>query len=312
MEGFFKADEADEGIMETGIFLTEPYDPNRIPVLLVHGFIAAPIIWRDIVAEMLSDPRIARRFHFMFFAYPSSYPVEQSAQLLREELAALRGKYDPDGNDPLTTNMVAIGHSLGGVLVHTLVAEIGDNLWKQFSDEPFDQVKVSAEQKEEIRSLVFFEPDPAVRRAIFIATPHRGVEVAESGFAKLISRIAKLPGSVLRTTMNLHDPRVAEDLNLTIEARRQTTSVQSLLPGSPVVEALNASPYRSRVNYHSIIGDRGNGDTPNSSDGFVDYRSSHQDGAASELIIPSGHRAYRSPLAIEEVRRILRAHAGIR
>ncbi|MFT5471398.1 MAG: pimeloyl-ACP methyl ester carboxylesterase [Verrucomicrobiales bacterium] len=276
--------------MESGIFLTEPYDPNRIPVLLVHGLISTPIIWRDIVPEMLSDPQIARRFQFIFFTYPSSYPIEQSAQLLREELAALREKYDPNGNDPRTTNMVAIGHSMGGVLVRTLVAEIGDNLWKQFNDEPFDQANVSSRQ-EEIRGLVFFEPDPAVRRAIFIATPHRGAELAEKGSLNLISRVAKLPGGVMRSTMNLHDPRVSQDLNPTIEIGKKTTSVQFLQPGSPIMEALDVSPYRTGLVYHSIIGDRGNGDTPNSSDGLVEYWSSHQDGAVSELIVPLGHKA---------------------
>jgi hypothetical protein len=62
------------------------------------------------------------------------------------------------------------------------------------------------------------------------------------------------------------------------------------------------------VPYHSIIGDRGKGDTPDSSDGVVPYSSSHLDGAESELIVPTGHGAYESPLAIEEIRRILHKH----
>jgi hypothetical protein len=64
------------------------------------------------------------------------------------------------------------------------------------------------------------------------------------------------------------------------------------------------------VPYHSILGDRGRGDTPNSSDGFVPYSSSHLDGANSELIVPTGHDAYESPLAVDEVKRILKKHAN--
>jgi hypothetical protein len=55
-----------------------------------------------------------------------------------------------------------------------------------------------------------------------------------------------------------------------------------------------------------IIGDRGRGDTPNSSDGVVPYWSSHLAGAQSELIVNSDHGAQYNPQAIREVERILK------
>ena len=45
------------------------------------------------------------------------------------------------------------------------------------------------------------------------------------------------------------------------------------------------------------------------SDGVVPYWSSHMETAESELIVPSGHGAHRSPQAIAEVERILKRHA---
>jgi hypothetical protein len=56
----------------------------------------------------------------------------------------------------------------------------------------------------------------------------------------------------------------------------------------------------------SIIGDRGRGDTPNSSDGVVPYWSSHLPDAQSELIVNSDHGAQYNPNAIREVERILK------
>jgi NAD(P)-dependent dehydrogenase (short-subunit alcohol dehydrogenase family) len=50
-------------------------------------------------------------------------------------------------------------------------------------------------------------------------------------------------------------------------------------------------PITSGVPYHSIMDDRGRGDTPNSSDGVVPYWSSYLDGAQSELIVNSDHDA---------------------
>jgi len=60
--------------------------------------------------------------------------------------------------------------------------------------------------------------------------------------------------------------------------------------------------------YHSIIGDRGKGDTPNSTDGVVPYWSSHLDGAKSELIVPGPHGSQNLPQTIAELDRILRLH----
>jgi hypothetical protein len=49
------------------------------------------------------------------------------------------------------------------------------------------------------------------------------------------------------------------------------------------VQSVNKLPITPNIPYRSIIGDRGRGDTPNSSDGIVPYWSSHLDGAKSEL-----------------------------
>lgn len=59
------------------------------------------------------------------------------------------------------------------------------------------------------------------------------------------------------------------------------------------------------VPHHSIIGDRGKGDTPNCSDGVVEYWSSHLNSAKSEKIVPGPHGSCELPETIEEVRRQL-------
>ena len=60
--------------------------------------------------------------------------------------------------------------------------------------------------------------------------------------------------------------------------------------------------------FHSIIGDRGKGDTPDSSDGVVPYWSSHLDGAESEVFVPAGHGATNHRATVAEVTRILYHH----
>ncbi len=82
-------------------------------------------------------------------------------------------------------------------------------------------------------------------------------------------------------------------------------------PGSPFLQALAATPIAPGIAAHSIIPVTGAGPGPNASDGVVTYRSAHIDGVESELVIPfAGHSAQGHPMTVEEVRRILLAHAA--
>ena len=83
-------------------------------------------------------------------------------------------------------------------------------------------------------------------------------------------------------------------------------SVDTLAPNNRFVVAINKIPITPGIPYYTIIGDRGRGDTPNSSDGVVAYWSSHLDGAKSEFIAPSNHSSPLNPQAIAEVHRILK------
>jgi hypothetical protein len=98
----------------------------------------------------------------------------------------------------------------------------------------------------------------------------------------------------------------SDDLKL----KRFPNSVDTLAPSNRFVKAINTIPITSGIPYHTIIGDRGRGDSPKSSDGIVPYWSSHMDDAKSDLIVPSGHSAHQNPQAIEEVRRILILNAS--
>ncbi|MGB6222273.1 hypothetical protein [Haloferula sp.] len=91
-------------------------------------------------------------------------------------------------------------------------------------------------------------------------------------------------------------------------ARPIQTSIGTLAPNFKGYDSLNASPLRSDLKVHSIIGDRGRGDSPESSDGIVPYWSSHLKVARSERIVPYSHTLTTKPETIEEVKRILQLH----
>jgi hypothetical protein len=59
------------------------------------------------------------------------------------------------------------------------------------------------------------------------------------------------------------------------------------------------------LTYHSVIGDRGRGDSPDSSDGVVGYWSTHLEDAESELIVPTGHDVQTHPNTETKIEKIL-------
>ena len=95
-----------------------------------------------------------------------------------------------------------------------------------------------------------------------------------------------------------------------MKLKRMPNSIDTLAPNDPFVKSMNTLSLAQGIPYHSIMGDRGRGDTPNSSDGVVPYWSSHVTGAKSEKIVHSGHGANQNPEGIAEVIKILKECVG--
>jgi hypothetical protein len=131
--------------------------------------------------------------------------------------------------------------------------------------------------------------------------------MASSGIGKLGISLITLPTRV--ATVMLDSLTSADLAKITGSSKRLPNSVTGLKRSNPALPVVNSVPIS--VPYHSIIGDRGRGDTPNSSDGVVAYWSSHLDGAKSELIVPGPHGSCELPQTIAELDRILRLHLGI-
>jgi hypothetical protein len=143
-------------------------------------------------------------------------------------------------------------------------------------------------------------------RIIFVSTPHRGSTLATGGIGALGMRLIRLPLKVVSAIPK----SVLEAAALNNDARKYQvpTSISRLSPSNPLFKALDKLPIEAPHN--SIIGDRGRGDTPNSSDGVVPFWSSHLDSAQSEVIVPTDHGAMKSPKAVAEIRRILLLQMG--
>jgi hypothetical protein len=177
-------------------------------------------------------------------------------------------------------------------------------LWNGYFAKPPKEVSIDPETKKFVENLLIFRHRSEVSRVIFISTPHRGSEIASNWIGHIGISLMKLPGSMTKTEAAVAPFKRGAS---TAKAGKLhfPTSIDTLSPKSWFVLALNTLPIADHIRYHSIIGDRGRGDTPNSSDGVVPYWSSHLEGAQSERIVPSDHGAHQNKEGIDEVHRIL-------
>ncbi len=284
-----------------GLFQFQPYDPQKIPVVFVHGLLSRPEAWTRALNGLLDDPGIRRRYQFWFLLYPTGLPVWKSAALLRSELDRFQCALPKDGPDP--RRVVLIGHSMGGVISSLIIRQGGDRLWNQFFATQVDHLPLSPEAKYTIGRLIYFPPRSDISRVIFIATPHRGSALATNPLAGFLARLVRLPELLSRADRAALLQAV--DRNARHLIAMPVNSIRFLQADSPLLTAIQRLPLSRDIPYHSIIGDRGRGDAPGGGDGVVPYRSAHLESAASEKIIPSGHGANEHPAGIAEIRRIL-------
>lgn len=283
----------------------QPYDPNKIPVLCVHGLMDSPATWAPLITAMRADPEIRQRYQFWFYSYPSGYPYPYSASILREQLDDINKTY------PGHKKIVLIGHSMGGIISRSMITDSGMTLWNTIFSKPPEQTSLSPSGREMFSKALIFKHRPEVGRVIFIAAPHRGSELATNWAGRIGSSLVHAPS----TLMGLANEalQVATLDGNALKMRKMPNSIDTLSPENRFVKAINTIPLTPGIPFNSIMGDRGKGGNqdktpPVSSDGIVPYWSSHLDGAKSELIVPSGHSAHQNPQAIEEVRRILKQH----
>lgn len=269
---------------------------------MTHGLQDTPATWAPLLNRLRTDPEINKHYQFWIYSYPSGYPFPYSAMLLREELDRIDKAY------PNHKKIVLIGHSMGGLVSRLMVTDANLTFWNEFFGKPPDQVPMNPQDKQLLKRSLIFGHRTDVGRVIFISTPHRGSAIATNwigrtgvALVKLPIRLVKLAPSAARYVVASTDPSVQKAKKLRIP-----TSIDTLSPKNRFVRTLNRLPIADHIPYHSIMGDRGRGDTPNSSDGVVPYWSSHLDGAQSEKIVPSGHGAHQNPQGMDEVDRILR------
>ena len=293
--------------IKPGIYLTQPYQAGRIPVVFVHGTASSPMWWGEMLNTLRADPVLRGQCQFWNFTYNTGYPIPLSADIFRESLTNIVNTLDPTGQDPALRRMVVIGHSQGGLLAKMVVIDPGDQLWRAVSDVRFDEAALKPRHRDLLRHAFFFEPVPVVARVVFICTPHRGSFRNTSLVRRLGALLIGLPNRVALSTADLL--QLQKQLRIPREFMVSApTSLEGMSPKNPWLLQLAELPPAHGVKAHSIIAVKDPDRLPDAHDGVVAFKSAHVPYVESELILRSGHSCQDQPPSIEEVRRILLEH----
>lgn len=295
-------------VQKMGLYMTAPFDAQKIPIVLVHGLKSDPVAWRNVINELNADPYLRKRYQFLAFYYPTGLPLRVPSARLKREINKLNKLYQDQGMKKNADQMVIIGHSLGGLLTSVQVRKIDKDLLQKAFKTPIDRLQLNQRAMRDYQYLIDGPKPSFVKRVVFVATPHQGSRRADIYPVRLLSSLVEIPKQLLLLQVPETAAALTDFGRSLFGSEKRENSLSLLKSQSGTLTILKKSPVYKHIRYHSIMGDRGRGNSPNSTDGIVDYRSSHLDGAESEKIVPSGHNAHDHPQAIKEMNRILRLH----
>jgi pimeloyl-ACP methyl ester carboxylesterase len=298
-------------LIKSGIYLTEPYTPGKIPIVFVYGTSGSPSDWAPAFNALRADPQITTQYQFWFFVYNTGNPIAYSGWRLRAGLDKIIKELDPAGQDPALRNLIVVGHSQGGLVTKLVAVDSSDHFWKLISDRPIDEFQVSAESRELLRNCLFFAHSPYVRRVVLACAPNQGSILVNNFVQNLSQRLIRMPTQLTRLGTDLATLNLGGRNNPGLKKLhcKVPTSVANMNPQNPFLRALRDQPLADGVKGHTIIGILGDGPKEQANDGVVAYTSAHLPGMASEDLVHGGHgEVLTSPVTVEHLRRILQTH----
>ncbi|MES2920931.1 MAG: alpha/beta fold hydrolase [Verrucomicrobiota bacterium] len=296
------------GEVESQLFFLNRYDKTKVPVVFVHGLLCGPDVWKNSVNELLADPDLRRRYQPVCFMYPTKLPIPVTAARLRELIKRSREKLDPARQNPGYSEIVLVGHSMGGLVSRMQVIDSGDDFWRAFFVAPPRKVsrRIDAKTRRMVNGALFFKRQSDVKRVIFISTPHLGSDLADVGMFQAALRLFMIVPKTARQSVQALVDLPADFVQPILRdfPGQGVEGTENLSTKHPFFGAL--AERRPAVPFHSIIATRGKLDFRNGGDGVVPYTSAHLDGAASETTVPYTHGCLEKPDTVQAVMKILK------
>jgi pimeloyl-ACP methyl ester carboxylesterase len=288
-----------------GVYLLEDYDPEKHPLVMVHGLGSSPLAWARLSNAIWADPELRARYQVWQLVYQTNDPMLVARLRVQDHLDAAWEILDPEGDDPARQRVVLLGHSMGGVISRLLLVDSGDALWSAAFTRPPSQLAGDPDDVATLDRMFRFVPYPGVCRAIFVAAPHQGSPTADALLGKLVHRLVgrRTPEiQALRRVAERNAEAVPDELRAGYLQGR-INSISTLRSSQPVMRVARSLPAKPGIPYHTIAGTLAGTMPPG--DGVVPVQSALLEGSRSVLVVDSGHNVHEHDEAITEVVRIL-------
>ncbi|MEM6278680.1 MAG: hypothetical protein AAF733_04325 [Verrucomicrobiota bacterium] len=292
-----------------GLYRVSAFNPRKEVCILVHGINSSPNTWHEALNKTFAEKEIRERYEFWTFGYPSGAAIPYLAAKLRgsiHDMLEFREKNGATGQ-----RITVVGHSMGGLLAKAVTQAGGEEDWNKLFKVPIEELAVEAEDREVLRDMVYYQPITEVDRVVFCAVPHRGSEFAAKPASRLVGDLIQMPQQLAQLTTDIVKQSSYALTPLGLElAKQRTTSIDQLRPNSQLTAEYLYKPLDPSVEFYSVIGRKDSDPSKpleNTTDGVVDYTSSHIEGVVSETVIPnSPHGVHRIDGGIQEIVRILK------
>jgi hypothetical protein len=250
--GTLGLDVRDQVDPQLGLFAMTRFDPNKIPIVIVHGSTQGVGALDELLNQLRADKEIAEHYQVWRFFYSTDHSYLQSANDLRGSLNDAINQLDRNSENPNLSQMVLIGGGLGGMLAKLQVSHSDKQLWNAVSKVPIEDLDLSLEASQTTRDLLHFEPHPMVRRVFAIGEPDESTQSGAASDERLGSKLIELPGSIKKGYQRI----VSEhDILLVDRETGIPSAVDQLSPDSTILKAANSLRIGADVQLHSISGE---------------------------------------------------------
>ncbi len=288
-----------------GLYMAEPYNPDKIPVVFVHGLLSTPATWMETMNELDQIPGIKERYQFWFYMYPTSGSILLNGTDLRENLQRTIHHLDPKNNNPTLKRRVLIGHSMGGLLARLQVVYSDDKLYSGLCRVPFNELQGKPTVLELAKKTLFFDPNPNVSHVVYIGTPHNGSPLSFTPTGRLGSLIAHTPSwqKNFRSELNEQNPNAFLPA---FKIQSQPNSIDMLGFENPFLKVSQGLRPSEHIQVHSIAGDLNQLFESRKGDSVVPLTSALATKSDTVTIVQERHmELHHHPKTISEITRIL-------
>jgi pimeloyl-ACP methyl ester carboxylesterase len=283
----------------TGLYLLEPYQPDRIPLILIHGLASDALTWDETIMALKSHPDVSARYQIWCYQYPTGNSYLKAAADLRQELIRTRLALDPSASNPAFDQTVLVGHSMGGLVAKLQASHSDDKLWRAISHAQLNEISSATPVPNETASAILFDPVPFVKKVVYIATPQHGSNWTVNAIGRFGQWLIEIPEQVQGDYIGLvrGDPGW-----FSRPVYRPPTSIDHLYPGSSIMRAMSQLRKSDRVSAHSIIGTGYLLPDGYTGDGVVAVASARVSDVQTEFFVQATHSGIlRNPVAASEL-----------